>query len=175
MIAATLAGVPRGWAGGAYADDSPESPNVRFGIIALTDDEQIYLVGQYRYPTGTYSWELVSGYCEPGEELLERSVNLNGPLSIAVAPAFQGSGPDRLKSANLITQPSLCGKRWQVHDFRQLIHHHSDRVGCKEESPRIPAVSPDEQCRLEEERNRLALLLQRSMNQLLAAGQPKPL
>ena len=37
MIAATLAGVPRGWAGGAYPDDSPENPNVRFGIIALTD------------------------------------------------------------------------------------------------------------------------------------------
>ena len=40
------------------------------GIIALTNDEQIYLVGQYRYPTGTCSWEFISGYCEPGEELL---------------------------------------------------------------------------------------------------------
>src|SRR5205085_1690176 len=41
------------------------------GIVALTENEQIYLVGQYRYPTETYSWEFVSGYCEPGEDLLE--------------------------------------------------------------------------------------------------------
>jgi len=32
-----LAGLPAGWVGGLYADDSPESPSVRFGIIALTD------------------------------------------------------------------------------------------------------------------------------------------
>src|SRR4029450_10174102 len=35
--AALLAGVPAGWAGGVYADDGPESPKVRIGIIALTD------------------------------------------------------------------------------------------------------------------------------------------
>ena len=32
-----MLGLPAGWIGSAYADDSPESPNVRFGIIALTD------------------------------------------------------------------------------------------------------------------------------------------
>jgi nitrate/nitrite transport system substrate-binding protein len=32
-----LAGVPKGWAGGAYANDAPEVSAVRFGIIALTD------------------------------------------------------------------------------------------------------------------------------------------
>src|SRR5262245_49652388 len=32
-----MAGVPRGWAGGAYADDSPETKDIRFGMIALTD------------------------------------------------------------------------------------------------------------------------------------------
>src|SRR5580765_5573403 len=36
--AATLmAGLPRGWVGTVYADDSPETPNMRFGMIALTD------------------------------------------------------------------------------------------------------------------------------------------
>jgi len=29
--------LPVGWRGGAYAGDGPESPNVRIGIIALTD------------------------------------------------------------------------------------------------------------------------------------------
>lgn len=36
-LGALLTGVPRGWAGGVYADDSPEVSTVRFGIIALTD------------------------------------------------------------------------------------------------------------------------------------------
>src|SRR4026208_688058 len=41
--AGLLAGVPKGWAGGVYADDSPETPNVRFGIIALTDCSPIVM------------------------------------------------------------------------------------------------------------------------------------
>jgi nitrate/nitrite transport system substrate-binding protein len=32
-----LAGVPRGWAGAAYASDAPETADIRFGMIALTD------------------------------------------------------------------------------------------------------------------------------------------
>src|SRR5436190_11668977 len=36
--AATLMkGLPGGWTGSVYADDSPETPNMRFGMIALTD------------------------------------------------------------------------------------------------------------------------------------------
>lgn len=35
--ATLLAGLPTGWMGRVFADDSPEAPNVRFGIIALTD------------------------------------------------------------------------------------------------------------------------------------------
>jgi nitrate/nitrite transport system substrate-binding protein len=32
-----MAGLPSGWRGGVYASDAPETPNMRFGIIALTD------------------------------------------------------------------------------------------------------------------------------------------
>jgi len=32
-----MAGLPAGWAGACYASDAPETPDVRFGIIALTD------------------------------------------------------------------------------------------------------------------------------------------
>ena len=38
-----LAGVPAGWAGGAYASDAPETPKVRIGIIALTDCSSIVM------------------------------------------------------------------------------------------------------------------------------------
>src|SRR5260370_6950928 len=38
-----MAGLPAGWVGGAYADDSPETKTVRFGIIALTDCSSIVM------------------------------------------------------------------------------------------------------------------------------------
>ncbi len=40
---ALLAGVPRGWGGGAYASEGPETAQVRFGIIALTDCSSIVM------------------------------------------------------------------------------------------------------------------------------------
>jgi nitrate/nitrite transport system substrate-binding protein len=40
---ALLAGMPRGWVGGAWAADGPETPNVRIGIIALTDCSSIVM------------------------------------------------------------------------------------------------------------------------------------
>jgi nitrate/nitrite transport system substrate-binding protein len=41
--AALLAGMPKGWVGGAWADDGPEAPDVRIGIIALTDCSSIVM------------------------------------------------------------------------------------------------------------------------------------
>src|SRR5262249_13608179 len=37
MVGAILGGLPGGWIGGVYADDSPGTSTIRFGIIALTD------------------------------------------------------------------------------------------------------------------------------------------
>src|SRR5918994_2892259 len=42
-LGALLAGMPRGYVGGAWADDSPEVKNVRFGMIALTDCSPIVM------------------------------------------------------------------------------------------------------------------------------------
>jgi nitrate/nitrite transport system substrate-binding protein len=42
-IAGLMTGLPGGWAGGAYADDSPETKQMRFGIIALTDCSSIVM------------------------------------------------------------------------------------------------------------------------------------
>jgi nitrate/nitrite transport system substrate-binding protein len=38
-----LAGLPKGWVGGVYAADAPETTKVRFGIIALTDCSSIVM------------------------------------------------------------------------------------------------------------------------------------
>src|SRR5713101_3234241 len=42
-LAGLMTGLPAGWVGGAYADDSPETKSVRFGIIALTDCSSIVM------------------------------------------------------------------------------------------------------------------------------------
>jgi len=40
-LSALFSGLPQGWVGSAYADDSPESPDMKFGMIALTDCSSI--------------------------------------------------------------------------------------------------------------------------------------
>jgi 8-oxo-dGTP pyrophosphatase MutT (NUDIX family) len=37
------------------------------GVIAITPELQVYLVGQYRYPVNVYSWEIIEGGAEIGE------------------------------------------------------------------------------------------------------------
>ena len=44
-----MLGLPSGWAGTAYADDSPETTTVRFGIIALTDCSPIVMAHELGY------------------------------------------------------------------------------------------------------------------------------
>ena len=40
------------------------------GVVALTPEHEIYLVGQYRYPTDVYSWEIVQGGVDEDEDPL---------------------------------------------------------------------------------------------------------
>src|SRR5687767_1981248 len=42
-VAALLGALPKGWVGGAYAGDGPETTKLRFGIIALTDCSPIVI------------------------------------------------------------------------------------------------------------------------------------
>ncbi len=42
-LGALLAGLPKGWQGTAYASDAPETSQLRFGIIALTDCSPIVI------------------------------------------------------------------------------------------------------------------------------------
>lgn len=44
---------------------------VATGVVAMNDEQEIYLVGQYRYPTDVYSWELPEGGADPGEDPLD--------------------------------------------------------------------------------------------------------
>jgi 8-oxo-dGTP pyrophosphatase MutT (NUDIX family) len=44
--------------------------NIAVGVLAVEDDDSIYLVGQYRYTLKRYSWEIPEGGCPEGEEPL---------------------------------------------------------------------------------------------------------
>lgn len=48
-----------------------EMKRIASGVLAMTDDEELYLVGQYRYPLDLYSWEIIEGGVEPGENVLD--------------------------------------------------------------------------------------------------------
>lgn len=43
--------------------------NTAVGVLPVQDDH-VYLVGQYRYPLGIYSWEIPEGGCPENEEPL---------------------------------------------------------------------------------------------------------
>lgn len=47
-----------------------EYKNKAIGILPIDENQDIYLVGQYRYPLGIYSWEIPEGGCPLGEEPL---------------------------------------------------------------------------------------------------------
>lgn len=40
---------------------------VATGVVAVTDDDRVVLVGQWRYPLERYSWEVVEGGTDDGE------------------------------------------------------------------------------------------------------------
>jgi nitrate/nitrite transport system substrate-binding protein len=46
---ALMSGLPSGWVGGAYAEDGPETRDIRFGIIALTDCAPIVMAHELGY------------------------------------------------------------------------------------------------------------------------------
>jgi len=48
-LATLLGGLPAGWAGPLYASDAPETPDMRFGIIALTDNASIVMAHELGY------------------------------------------------------------------------------------------------------------------------------
>src|SRR6188474_363574 len=44
-----MSGLPSGWVGSVYADDSPETTTIRFGVIALTDCAPIVMAHELGY------------------------------------------------------------------------------------------------------------------------------
>ena len=45
--------------------------NLAVGVIPIDEEDHTWLVGQYRYTSDTYEWEIPEGGCPEGTELLE--------------------------------------------------------------------------------------------------------
>lgn len=45
--------------------------NRAVGVVPIDEDDNTWLVGQYRYPTETYEWEIPEGGCAENEDLLD--------------------------------------------------------------------------------------------------------
>ena len=43
-------------------------PSIAVGVVALTNTNDIVLVGQYRYPLDEYSWEIIEGGSDKNED-----------------------------------------------------------------------------------------------------------
>lgn len=72
---------------------------VATGVIALTPDNQIYLVGQYRYPVNVYSWEIVEGGAELDEEpILGAKRELREEAGLTASEWQQLGGPVHLSN-----------------------------------------------------------------------------
>ena len=87
------------------------------GVVALTDAGEVVLVGQYRYPTARYSWEIVEGGAEPGE----------APLAAAQRELLEEAGlvAERWAPVALDVQTSNCFTAEVAHiyvarDLRQV-------------------------------------------------------
>ena len=44
------------------------------GVVALTPEDEVYLVGQYRYALDRYSWEIIEGGSDGDESALDAAV-----------------------------------------------------------------------------------------------------
>jgi len=64
------------------------------GVVAVTTEEEVYLVGQYRYPLGEYSWEIPEGGAEPGEAGLVTAKRELREETGVVANEWEQLGPE---------------------------------------------------------------------------------
>lgn len=88
------------------------------GVVALTPDQRVYLVGQYRYTMDEYSWEIITGYSAPGEDPLAGAARELGEESGLVAQRWTPLG--RCHVSNSVTD-----QRGYLYLAQDLIQGHA--------------------------------------------------
>lgn len=66
---------------------------VATGVVAVTDDDEVVLVGQWRYPLERYSWEIVEGGTDEGEDPASAAARELREEAGLVAEHWQELGP----------------------------------------------------------------------------------
>lgn len=64
------------------------------GVVALTPNDEVYLVGQYRYPMGSYSWEIIEGGSDADESALDAAQRELREEAGLVAAHWEPLGPE---------------------------------------------------------------------------------
>lgn len=84
------------------------------GVVALTRDHEVVLVGQYRYPTKVYSWEIVEGGTRPHEhpiDAVRRELREEAGLA---AKHFMLLGPEMHLSNALTDERAFLYLAWEL-------------------------------------------------------------
>ncbi|PSL48270.1 NUDIX domain-containing protein [Chitinophaga niastensis] len=92
-------------AGGAGIYGVVHFKNLAVGVVALDDDMQIYLVGQFRFPLNRFSWEIPEG---------------GGPL---------GEDPLDTAKRELLEETGLVASHWEVITRLDMSNSVSDETG----------------------------------------------
>ena len=84
------------------------------GVIALTPDLEVYLVGQYRYPTNQYSWEIIEGGTDEGENPLDAIKRELREEAGLIASSWSELGPDLHLSNCISSEVAKLYIAWEL-------------------------------------------------------------
>lgn len=86
-------------------------------VVALDADQNVWLVGQYRYATAEYSWELIEGGADRGESPLQAAQRELREEAGLEAASWQQLGPE-VHLSNCIS--SECGYFFLARDLKTV-------------------------------------------------------
>lgn len=87
------------------------------GVLALTEDDEVVLVGQWRYTLGRHSWEIVEGGAHPGESGLAAGRRELAEEAGYAAATWQRIGGE-LALSNSVTDEQA--ELWLARDLRPV-------------------------------------------------------
>ena len=95
------------------------------GVVAITGELEVYLVGQYRYPTEQYSWEIIEGGTDDNEDPLDAIKRELREEAGLIANSWAQLGPDAHLSNCISSEVAKFYVAWD------LIETESDPEGTE--------------------------------------------
>ncbi len=95
--------------------------NLAVGVIPIDDEDHTWLVGQYRYTSDTYEWEIPEGGCPKGSELLDTATRELREETGLVAESYE------LILNDLVLSNSVSDERAFIYTARGISQGESDQ------------------------------------------------